>query len=74
MKPNPRDEKLDALLDQKVSIIFVDGKIEQGVLVWNDKILEPPLYLSKRGYYLQLMTGSGYLGFKKSHVKEVRKY
>ena len=74
MKPNPRDEKLDALLDQKVSIIFVDGKIEQGVLVWNDKILEPPLYLSKRGYYLQLMSGSGYLGFKKSHVKEVRKY
>lgn len=74
MKQNPRDKKLDALLDQKVSIIFQDGKIEQGVLMWNDKVLEPPLYLSHRGYYLRLLTGSGYLGFKKTHVKEVRKY
>lgn len=74
MKNNHRSEKLDALLDQKVSIIFQDGTIEQGVLFWNDKAGVSPLYLNNRGYYLRLLTGSGYLGFKKSHVKEIRKY
>ena len=72
MKNKHRSEKLDAFLGQKVTIIFYDDKIEQGVLMWNDEILKPPLYLSKQGYYLQLPTC--YLGFTKLSVKKIQKY
>lgn len=74
MKNKHRSKKLDAFLNQKVTIIFYDDRIEQGVLIWNDEAGKPPLYLSRQGYYLQLSTGSGYLGFAKSCVKKIQAY
>ena len=71
MKDKHRSEKLDSFLGQKVTVIFMDDQIAQGVLTWNDEIGKPPLYLSKKGYYLQMNTC--YLGFAKSTVKKIQK-
>lgn len=74
MKDKHRSKKLDAFLGQKVTIIFKDDTIQQGVLIWNDEAGKPPLYLSKRGYYLEYNTGIGYIGFAKSCVKKIQEY
>lgn len=72
MKNKHRSEKLDSLLDEKVTITFRDGAILQGKLIWNDEIAKSPFYLSKQGYYL--LTSTCYLGFTKSSVKKIEKY
>lgn len=72
MENKHRSEKLDALLNQKVTIFFKDGTTEQGVLFWNDVVLSPPFYLHRQGYYLQ--QPSCCLYFLKSHVKKIEIY
>lgn len=74
MKDKHRSKKLDAFLGQKVTIIFKDNTIQQGVLIWNDEAGKPPLYLSKQGYYLEFNTCIGYLGFAKTCVKKIQEY
>lgn len=73
MQNKHRSEMLDEFLDQEVMIQFADGKISQGVLFWNDKLLKAPNYLYNAGYYLRLTGASGYLHFKKSAVKKIKK-
>lgn len=72
LKDKHRSKKLDSLLGQKVTIIFHDGQIKQGVLMWNDELIKPPFYLSNQGYYLEMSTC--FFGFTKSVVKKIEKY
>lgn len=73
MRYNHRSEKLDALLNKKVKIVFWDDKTAKGILIWNERAGSPPRYLASRGYYLNLIGESGCLHFKKSHVKKIEK-
>lgn len=73
MRYSHRSEKLDALLNQKVKIVFWDETTAEGVLFWSEKAGSPPRYLSFRGYYLNLIGESGCLHFKKSKIKKIEK-
>ena len=73
MNDKHRSETLDEFLDQQVLIEFYDGKVEQGFLFWNTKILKAPYYLLCQGYYLILIGSGDCLHFKKSHVKRIKK-
>ena len=73
MKNTHRSETLDEFLNQEVMIVFSDNTTAQGVLIWNEKCLSSYPYLGNKGYYLRLTVHSGYLHFKKSAVKKIKK-
>lgn len=71
MKSTHRSEKLDQFLGFKVAITFFDDTTARGVLFWNKTCTEP-LFL-KRGCYYVLEKSGTYVGFRKTHVKDIRR-
>ena len=68
MKNRHKSVKLDAFLNQRVIVTFIDNSWSEGVLIWAD---EPNLNKNMwhSGYYL--MMDNYYLHFVKSDVKHI---
>ena len=70
MKNNHRSEKLDALLNRTVEIIFVDGSHLRGVLYDRDSAIKyTGQILCNTPYFIMLYGGC--CGFYKSNVKRI---
>ena len=67
---NRRSEKLDALLDKKVQIKFVDGTYASGVLAWNELFSARTPYHSN--VYLLHREHFGTVEFRKTHVADIK--
>ena len=69
-----RDDKLDSLVKELIEITFTDGTQYTGVLEWDMPIVMGQHKGLPSGKYSIFVFGKGYIFFRKSHVKRVRRW
>ena len=71
MKYTHRSYILDALLKKKVRIVFKDGRVEEGILLFKVGRKDDPWFIKPQSYYLRKQDCD--IGFPKTIVKSIEK-